>query len=209
MKRLIIIGAGGHGKVCANIAFDMKKWDSIEFIDDNYSVLKKCLEFKIIGSMEDLPMLPDDYDYFVAIGNNEVRKKIIVELEKMHKKIATLIHPTATIGLNVLIKEGTSIHQNVTINVDSTIGKGCIINTATIVEHENTINDFVHLSPNVALGGQVSIGSQTWIGIGSTIINNVSIGNDIIVGAASLVLQNIEESNKVYYGIVKNGGKHT
>lgn len=198
MKQLIILGAGGHGKVCANIAYDMEKWDDIVFIDDSYPKKKKCLHFDIIGKISEVIELDDTSDYFVAIGNNEVREKMITELKKQNKTIATLIHPSSYVGLDCIVGEGTSIHQNAVVNTETTIGVGTIINTGVIVEHENKIGSFVHLSPNVSLGGQVSIGNRTWVGIGATIINNINIRENVMVGAKSLVLKDIESKSKGY-----------
>jgi len=35
VKKLLILGSGGHGKVVAEIASLMKQWDEIAFLDDN------------------------------------------------------------------------------------------------------------------------------------------------------------------------------
>lgn len=199
MKRLIIIGAGGHGKVCANIAYDMKKWDTIEFLDDGYPEKLKVLNFDVIGNLESVDKLSNDYDYFVAVGDNYLRRKILTCLMELNKNIATIIHPTVTIGLKCDVGIGTSVHQNVVINTDSKVGKGCIINTSTIIEHENVIEDFVHLSPNVTLGGQVVVRECSWIGIGSVVKNNVYITKQVVVGAGSLVLKSIKTSG-MYFG---------
>lgn len=200
MKTLVILGAGGHGKVCANIAYDMKNWDNIVFLDDSYPDRNRCLDFDIVGQLNKTISLSSDFEYFVAIGNNVAREKILTELKNQGKLIATLVHPTAYIGRFCTIGEGTSIHQNVVINVDTVIGKGVIVNTNVIVEHENKIGDYVHLSPSVSLGGQVTIGKRTWLGIGTTVINNISIVGDVVVGAMSLVISNIYKEG-IHYGI--------
>ncbi|MGY3703531.1 hypothetical protein BW731_09115 [Vagococcus martis] len=199
MEELIIIGSGGHGKVCAEIAESMNKWKTIRFLDDSFPGARKCLDFDIIGKTCDIDKY-SSHDFFVAIGDNDIREKFFEELTLLKCNIVSLVHPTSYISKYCSIGNGTSIHQNVVINTDSTIGKGCIINTGTIVEHENVISDFVHLSPNVSLGGRVSVGRKTWIGIGSTVINDIQVGEKIIVGAMSLVLNNISDAN-VYYGV--------
>lgn len=197
MKNLIIIGAGGHGKVCAEIAKDMGQWDEIFFLDDSYPKNKNCLDFKIIGTTKDYHLY-NKVDFFVAIGDNKVRAEFLDILIENKLKIVTLIHPTAYISKYTKVDIGTSIHQFSIINTGSVIGKGCIINTAVIVEHENLIDNYVHLSPNVSLGGQVKIGKFSWIGICATVINNVSIVENVIIGANTLVIKNINNQG-VYY----------
>lgn len=203
MKRLIIIGAGGHGKVCAEIAKDMNNWTEIYFLDDSYPDVKKCLEFKIIGTTKDIDKNIDS-DFFVGIGNNEVRGTFLDFLLNEGINVVTLIHPTAYVSRYTTIGVGTSVHQFAVINTDTKIGKGCIINTSAIIEHENLIDDFVHISPNVSLGGQVKVGELSWIGIGTTIINNINIGSNIIIGANSTVIKNIYKKGKYVGTPVKN-----
>jgi UDP-3-O-[3-hydroxymyristoyl] glucosamine N-acyltransferase len=89
------------------------------------------------------------------------------------------------------------------INVCATVGSHCIINTHAVVEHDNVVEDYVHISPNAALGGTVRIGKETHIGIGATVINNIEICANCIVGAASLVLRNINK-NGTFYGIISH-----
>ena len=199
MEKLIIIGAGGHGKVCAEIAKDMNKWNDICFLDDSFPTAKKCLDFNIIGTTKDTRLF-SDADFFVAIGDNEVRGKYIDSLTELGLTIVTLVHPTACVSSYSTIGVGTSIHQFSVVNTDTKIGRGCIINTSTIIEHENIISDFVHISPNVSLGGQVKIGKYSWIGIGTTIKNNINIKEKILIGAGSLVIKDIVNKG-IYIGI--------
>lgn len=201
MRNLVIIGAGGHGKVCAEIAMAMKKWKNIYFLDDCFPRVRKCLNFEIVGKTNDFNKFKEA-DFFVAIGNNKVRSEFLLTLEKLDINIITLIHPSSIISTYSKIGDGTSIHQNAIINTDSKIGRGCIINTNAIVEHENYIDNFVHLSPGVNLGGQVKIGEYTWLGIGSTVINNINIDHEVIIGANSLILSDIKSAG-VYKGLVK------
>ena len=78
MKRLLIIGAGGHGKVIAGIALACG-YDTVAFLDDN-TQLKTCMGYPVIGKTEDI-FLYQKEDVFVAIGNPSVRQKIQNELE--------------------------------------------------------------------------------------------------------------------------------
>lgn len=75
-RKLLIIGASGHGKVCAGIAIQMKKWDQIFFLDNNKKI-KKSLGLDVIGNSDQISDFVDDYEIFVGIGNNEIRKKYL------------------------------------------------------------------------------------------------------------------------------------
>lgn len=197
--QLIIVGASGHGKVVADIALKMNKWKAITFLDDNGN-LKESLGLQVIGKSSDAFKYIDDFDIFIAIGNNDVRKKLQTDLEQKNASIPILIHPNAVIGTHVKIDYGTVIMAGVIINSDTKIGKGCIINTGTTVDHDNMIEDYVHLSPGVNLAGGVKIGDKTWLGIGSMIINNVNITSGCIIGAGSVVVADIIQKG-IYVGV--------
>ena len=198
-KKLIIIGASGHGKVCADIALKMNKWDEIVFLDDNPQV-KSVLGLKVIGNTSDTIKYLENCDFIVGIGNNDVRKKLFEDLEKSGANIPNLIHPSAIIGKDVVINNGTVIMPGAIINCSTTIGKGCIINTGATIDHDSVIGDFVHISPGTHLAGSVKIGNNSWIGIGSVVSNNITICCRCIIGAGGVVVNDIEESG-VYVGI--------
>lgn len=197
--RLLIIGAGGHGKVVADIALKMDRWDYIAFLDDNDDI-KTSMGLEVIGKSADMFRYIKDYDIFVAIGNNETRKVIQEKLEVEGASIPVLIHPEAVIGREVEIGVGTVIMAGVVVNCCTTIGKGCIINTGATIDHDNLIEDYVHISPGVHTAGAVRIGKGTWLGIGSIVSNNITITSGCTIGAGAVVVKNIGKSG-TYVGI--------
>ena len=197
-SRLIIIGAGGHGKVLADIAYQMNKWQEICFLDDAMNG-QMVLGFPVIGKSQDIEKYQKNSDFIIGIGDNKTRAKIFYQLKLLDISIATLVHPKTVIGLDVEISEGTVIMPGAVVNTSTKIGRGVIINTSASVDHDCMIGDFVHLSPGVHVAGTISIGERTWLGIGSSVINNVSIGEDIIVGANGTVIKPLEDKG-VYIG---------
>ncbi len=196
MKQIIIIGASGHGKVVADIA-NKNGYDQISFLDDNDEI-NECDGYKIIGKTADF--IKFDCDFFVAIGNANIRQKIILQLENANKNIITLIHPNAVIADTVKIGSGTVVMAGAVINSATTIGKGCIINTCASVDHDNIIGDFVHVSVGSHLAGNVTVANNTWISIGATVSNNISICKNCIIGAGAVVVKNIKEEG-TYIGV--------
>lgn len=199
-KTLYIIGAGGHGKVVADIA-KKNKYQNIYFLDDN--CVGKIGDYQIVGTSNDIRRLCQENEnacFFVAVGNNEIREKIYLMLKNIYATIPSLIHPSAVIDESVVIEEGTVVMANVVINASSKIGKGCIINTSASIDHDNVIADFVHISPGAHLAGTVTIGSCSWIGIGCNVINNISISNNVILGAGTTLISNVDKPGK-YVGL--------
>lgn len=198
-NKLLIIGASGHGKVVADIALKMNKWESISFLDDNEN-LKSSMGIDVIGTTKDVHKFIDSHDVIVSIGNNSTREKIQNMLEKLGASIPVLIHPSAIIGNDVEIGIGTVVIAGVVINCCTKIGKGCIINTSATIGHDNIIEDFVHISPGAHLAGTVKVGQGSWLGIGSIVRNNIIITQNVNIGAGAVVVKNITESG-TYIGI--------
>lgn len=204
-NRLVIVGAGGHGKVIADIALK-NGYQDISFVDDN--AVGECMGYSIIGKSRNLEQLNDGKtDFVIAVGDNVTRKKIA---ESHNVNWVTLIHPFAQIGANVCIEHGSVVMAGAVVNVCASIGQHCIVNTCAVVEHDNVLGDYVHISPNASLGGTVHIGECTHIGIGATVINNINICSNCRIGAGAVVVKDITESS-AYTGIpakkLEGGGK--
>ncbi len=198
-NKLLIIGASGHGKVVADIALKMNRWQSIAFLDDNKGI-EKSMGLEVIGTSDDVFTHIDEYEIFVGIGNNTTRQRIYEMLETFGASIPVLIHPNAIIGSLVDIGIGTAVMAGAIVNCCSKIGRGCIINTGSTIDHDNCIEDFVHISPGVHLAGTVKVGLGSWLGIGSVVSNNITITNGCKVGAGSVVVKDITEPG-VYVGV--------
>lgn len=192
LKKLIIIGASGHGKVIADIAVK-NGYEDIVFLDDDENV-KECAGFPVVGKTTEAKGM--DGDKIVAIGNPKIRERIQEEVGR----VITLIHPNAVISRRVEIGEGSVIMAGAVINSDVVIGKGCIINTAASVDHDCRVGDYVHVSVGAHLSGTVEIGRRTWIGAGATVSNNVNICGDCMIGAGAVVIKDIDKPG-TYVGV--------
>ncbi|MFE0441026.1 acetyltransferase [Aerococcus sp. NPDC058936] len=200
--KLLIIGAGGHGKVCADIAMKMKKWTEISFLDMDMPK-KEILGLKIIDIPENLNQYVDNYDFFISIGNNHVREHIASEIGNSNGELATLIHPSANIGIDVKIGKGTAIMAGVSVNSGTTLGVGVIINTNSSVDHDCIIKNYTHVSPGVTIAGTVNIGNNCWIGTGANLVNSINIPPYTIIGAGGVVINSIPEQG-TYVGVPVN-----
>ena len=180
---LYIYGNGGHAKVVADIA-RANGYDNLIFLDDNS-------DMKFNSNLPKHPII-------IAIGNALIRQKLQNLVLSSGFELITLIHPTAVIGSDVTIGNGSVVMPGTIINAKSTIGNGVIINSGAIIEHECTIGDFAHICPGVAIAGGSLVGERSWIGIGSSIIQNITIKPDITIGAGSVVVKDILEGSLAY-----------
>lgn len=141
MQTLLIIGAGGHGRVVAEIAaacgYNKK---SIAFLDDN--------ALGAVGKIEEMDLYVPHYDgVFIAIGNNALRQSLTLQLSQINgAMLITLIHPTAYVSPSATIGQGTVVEPKAVINTNSRIGQGCIISVGTIIDHDCEIGEFCHIN---------------------------------------------------------------
>ena len=145
MQTLLIIGAGGHGRVVAEIAV-VCGYDRIAFLDDNSP--------DAVGKISEMDLYAPRYDgVFIALGNNALRQKLAVQLCGMQGvKLVTLIHPTAYVSPSATIGQGTVVEPKAVINTNSRIGQGCIISVGTIIDHDCEIGDFCHINAGMVCG---------------------------------------------------------
>lgn len=194
-KKVVIIGAGGHGRVVADIA-EACGDTVLGFLDDSEKANEKV---NIIGKSADGEKFCDGETYlFVAVGNPNVRERIMNSLP--NAKWYTAIHPSAVISKSAEIGEGTCVMPNAAVNNSAVVGRGVIINTCASVDHDDVIGDFVHIACGAHIAGTVIVGDRTWIGIGSSVSNNLSIGRDIMIGAGTVVVKDISEKG-TYVGV--------
>ncbi len=195
-KDVIIIGAGGHAKVIADIV--RKSGDNlIGFLDDTKEVGSEFFDAFVLGKTDAYSEFSEK-EFIIAIGNNSIREQIANKMQDA--TFYTAIHPTAVIAEGVTIGTGSCVMANAVLNADAKVGKHCIINTASVVEHDNTLSDYVHISPVAALAGTVSVGERTHVGVGAKVKNNTEICADVIVGAGAVVVKNITRAG-TYIGV--------
>ncbi len=197
MKRLMIMGCGGHGRVIADSARKMG-YAEIAFLDDAPPSYE--LKYPIAGGFQDAERHIADWDICVAVGNQKLRERLLNSLEQAGAKLPVIMDRSVIIGTKVSIGVGTVIMPGAIINNGTQIGRGCIINTGATADHDNILEDFVHLSPGVHLAGTVHIGARSWLGVGSVVVNNCEITADCVIGAGAAVCLDIKEAG-TYVGV--------
>ena len=183
---MILFGAGGHVKSVMDIAHSIEERITLIY-DDNplvESIFDIPVQKYIIGGI-----IPIE-TWVITIGCNRVRK---VVRERLFGKFGVLVHKTASISHWAKIGNGTVVMAQAVINAGAFVGNHCIINSGAIVEHDCILEDFVHLSPNVGLGGAVTIKEGSHIGTGACIIPGITIGKWATVGAGAVIIKDVPD----------------
>lgn len=195
MIRVIILGAGGHAQVVADILLRAyEAWANcqpIGFLDDNSSLAgMTIMGLPVLGSIAQL----DEFDHdavIVAIGDNRSRTRIFESVRTRGEQIVNAIHPAAVLAPDVRLGEGVMICAGVVVNTGTVIGDNVILNTGCTVDHHNHISPHVHVAPGAHLGGEVCVGEGVLVGIGAAVIPGRSIGDWAIIGAGAVVTKDI------------------
>lgn len=182
--KLLIVGAGGHGRCCLDIARSMNIYDEINFLDDN-NVGTVINDSIIIGTMDEMSSYYIEYEnIFIAIGNNEVRKQLLLKAERIGYNLVNLISPYSVISPYAHINKGCVVFPHVVVEANSSIGNGCIITANTTINHDAVIEDYcliysnTVIRPNALIKSLSRIGSECSVSFGAV----VKAGSDIFDG---------------------------
>jgi sugar O-acyltransferase (sialic acid O-acetyltransferase NeuD family) len=189
---IFVYGAGGHGKVVADILLASGVTPT-GFIDDDPA--RDC------GTVLGLPVYTGEWlerssksesiTVVLGIGDNSARRSVMERCLGLPVQVCTAIHPKATVASSARIGQGTVVMAGAVINPDAQVGDGVIVNSGAIIEHDNVIGPFAHLSPNAATGGAVHVGALTHVGLGAVILPGINVGDATVIGAGSVVVRDI------------------
>ncbi|MDB5813286.1 MAG: sugar O-acyltransferase, sialic acid O-acetyltransferase NeuD family [Rhodocyclales bacterium] len=199
MKDLVIVGVGGHGRellqCVAAINAYASLWNVLGFVDDNIES-KQVGGHPVLGTTAWLK--GRDCSVVVAIGASAMRRKVVHSLEKIGvRRFATLVHPSAQIGTDVIVGDGSMISAGAVLTTNVTVGRHVIVNTAAIVSHDCRLADFATLAPNVCLCGAVRLEEGVELGASSTLVPGVLVGAWSLVGAGATVIGNVPPNETV------------
>ncbi len=192
-KKIVIFGAGGHGKVVLDILLK-SKLKVLGFLDDDAKKInKKVLGFKILGDRSYL-IKNKTVSVALGIGGNVTREKIFKKVKSLGIEIVSAIHPQAIIAKGVKIGEGVVIMPGVIIGPSVVLKEGVVINTSASVDHDCYLNRFCQIWPGAHLAGSVTVGEFSYVGTGASVIQNINIGKNVMIGAGAAVIRNIPDS---------------
>ncbi|NOZ53751.1 MAG: acetyltransferase [Gammaproteobacteria bacterium] len=198
MSGLLIIGAGGHGKVIADTAELTNYWSLIVFLDDQYPAILKNAKWNVIDVIKRQEKHMNDFSNIAfGIGDNKSRLELYATSTNGVNRFPTIIHPNATISSYADIGPGTVIFTNAVVNIGAKISDVCIINTGATVDHDCVLDKGVHVSPGAHLGGGVVVGECSWVGVGASVKHGVKIGKNVIVGAGAAVVSDVPDNATV------------
>ena len=180
--KVLIIGAGGHGRAVAESIELKNEFELGGFIDDSWPTNKNVGKYLVHGKTDNLSQYLSIADMAViAIGNNKLRSELAEKLSRAGFELLSIFHPAAIVSPSAIIGSGTVVMAGAIIGTEAKLGIGAIINSGANVDHHCTVGDFGHLGVNACMAGGSIIGDRAWIQAGSSLGYGVSIAADTIV----------------------------
>ncbi|WP_091070568.1 acetyltransferase [Paenibacillus sp. NFR01] len=211
MKRIVLIGGGGHALSVLDSLLCLQEYEVIGYTDNSGNAGDTLMGVPFLGQDEVLPRLYEEGIEHAAIavgsvGSTVLREKLYLKAKSIGFALPAIVDPTAIIARACKIAEGVYIGKGAVVNSSSVIDRMAIINTRAIVEHQSRLGVFCHIAPGAILGGNTIIGDHTHVGIGSVIIQGIHVGHHVLIGAGSVVVRNISDLKKAYGNPCREAG---
>ena len=190
--KVVIFGAGGHGKVILDILLESKA-NIAGFIDDDEKKTGQTIHgFEILGNWSYLRN-KKSIKIALGIGNNKIRENIFKKAKSKGIKLYSAIHPKAVVSRQTKLGEGVVIMAGAVVNPGSILEDGVVVNTGATIDHDCCLKRFSHIWPGAHLAGTVHVGEFSYVGTGASVIQNIKIGSKVMVGAGAVVISNIPD----------------
>lgn len=183
--KVVVLGAGGFAR-------ELYGWlgNKIEYF---YEEQKTKSNIDVVSVRD---YFFEGSKFVVGTGNPNLNAKLYTKaVEEGMIPSPAFCSSRAYIGMDVDMKTGTVVCPGANVTGYSFIGIGCVINNGALVPHDCVLGDFVVVSPNVSMGGNVMIGARTLIGIGAVIKPGVKIGENVIIGAGAVVTKDVPDGH--------------
>lgn len=197
---LVLLGGriDGHCGAVLDVLYRRRGYRPVAVLDCSEHLYGRLVDgIPVVGSTEDLALVPDGFSLFAAAGDNFGRRELFVRAQELGKRFISLFHPDASISPQATLGEGVFVGVGAVINRGAELGDGVIVNSGAIVEHNCTLEPFVHIAPGAQLAGRVRVREAAFVGIGSSVIPDIVIGCNCMVGAGTPVVADIPDSHTV------------
>ena len=201
-KKVLVWGAGGHGKVTMDALLAIGEWEVAGILDEDEK--KSGTEvlgvkvFSLKGGVAEAAKRLDCGRVAIAIGDNYARFKKFQQVRGAGLRAVNVVHPSAHVSRFVKMGEGVVILAGVTINPGTTIEDNVCVNTSASVDHDNHLERSCHIFPNATLTGGVRIKEFAYVGSGAVIAPNLTVEKYSYVGAGAVVLADVAEGTVVF-----------
>jgi sugar O-acyltransferase (sialic acid O-acetyltransferase NeuD family) len=193
--KLVIFGAGGHGRVVAEAAH-LAGFAVLGFLDDAPEFTGQTRDgLQVLGGFDWLSLATSsgtaEVGVALGVGSNSAREAVAMRLRATGLPLVTVVHPGAVVSRHARLAEGCVVLALAIVNSGARIGTGAIVNSGAVVEHDASVGDFAHVSPNATLSGAAAIGARAHVGAGACVLPERALGERSILGAGGVLVKDV------------------
>lgn len=188
IRRLLIIGTGGHGRSVAEAVLLRDDYALMGFLDDAAQPEQRVWDWPVWGTTALLSECRDRVDaVFVAIGNNALREALHQRVQAQGLALATVIHPTAIVSSRAVVGRGSAILAGAVVGTGAQLGEGVIVNCGAVVDHDCLVEPFGHLGVNAGMAGGSVLGRRAWMPVGAALAYGAKVAADRVLQPGEVV----------------------
>lgn len=190
---VVIVGAGGHGRVVLEILRAAGHHRVLGFLDADESLVGRQVGgIPVLGHPGNLLKVRGKAKgAIVAVGDNRARQSYAKHLRDAGLELVTAVHPRSAVLGGARLGAGVVVAAGAVVATEAVVGESSIINTNAVVEHECVIGPAVHIGPGALLAGRVRVGALAFVGMGAKVIQCLTIGDGATVGAGAVVIRDV------------------
>ncbi|WP_377107194.1 acetyltransferase [Propionicimonas sp. T2.31MG-18] len=196
---MVIVGAAGFGRetldVVAAIGEASPEWEVRGVVDDGPSTANlarlAARGVRYLGTVESFLSGPADGWFVVGVGSPAVRRRLDQRLTSAGLRAATLIHPSATVGVGARIGRGSIVCAGVAVSTCVELGEHVHLNPHATIGHDSRLESYVSVNPGAIISGDCVVRSGTLVGAGAVILQGLEVGSDVVVGASACVTRSV------------------
>lgn len=181
LPRLLIFGAGGHGRSVAEAVLAAGIYEVVGFIDDAAPGLAKAVGIPVLGNTNNFSIYRAHADAaIVAIGNNAQRETLTSKLAAAGFELATVVHPRAIVSPSAVVGPGCAIMAGAIVGTQAQLGCGVIVNCGAVVDHDARVHDYGHLGVNACMSGGSVLGRSAWLQAGVALSHGIKVADGVV-----------------------------
>lgn len=203
-SRLLVWGAGGHGRVVADLARTLGH-QVVGFVERDPALLGQVVdpgggravvaEAAFLADADAGRCSATANGITLGVGDNASRLACLRRIPSLF--VPALIHPTAFVSVTARLGRGCVVLPQAVVHSAAELLEAVIVNSGAVVEHDCVLGAGAHVSPGAVLAGGVQVGEGTWIGAGAVVIQGCRIGRGAMVGAGAVVIRDVPDGATV------------
>jgi UDP-perosamine 4-acetyltransferase len=190
---VVIVGAGGHGRVVLEILRAVGRDRVVGFLDADESLIGSSVSgVPVLGHPQNLLKVRGKAKgAIVAVGDNRARLSYARLLRDGGLELVSAVHPSAVVMGGARMGENVVVCPQAVVGTEARLESSVIINSSAVVEHECEVGEAVHVGPGALLAGRVRVDAGAFVGLGAKVIQCLTVGAGAIVGAGAVVIRDV------------------